>query len=445
MDFVSNSQTQVKEMLTSIGVSSINNLFEQIPSHLKLPPPQQDDGLSESEGKKLIEEIAKQNTFFNFKSYLGAGAYEHHIPAIISSICSKGEFLTSYTPYQAEASQGMLQAIFEFQTAICALTKMDAANASVYDGASACAEACLMAVRFHQDRKHILVAESLHPHYRQVVKQYTEAQNITLESIPYLNSGKLDIDQLKHLIKPDTAAILIQSPNFFGILDEVQQTASLAKENGCLIIAAANPLSYGLFQPCGVLGAHIAVGDCQPFGIPLQFGGPYCGYMACKKEFVRQMPGRIVGQTIDKNGERGFVLTLQAREQHIRREKATSNICTNQALSALASLIAMLWYGKEGVQKLALANYQRASYLQEQLKKIPSIAIMEGQPIFNEFVATFKRPIQEVLKKFREKKIEPGLSLETYYPPLKNSLLIAVTETKTIEDLNHYVEIAREL
>lgn len=445
MDFVSNSQAQIKEMLSSIGVKSVQELFSLIPSHLQLEAPKEDDGLSESEGMKLVHEIANQNTFFNFKSYLGAGAYEHHIPAIISSICSKGEFLTSYTPYQAEASQGMLQAIFEFQTAICALTKMDVANASVYDGASACAEACLMAARFHQDRKHILIAESLHPHYRKVVKQYTEAQGIKHEVIPYLKSGNLDLEQLKLLIKPETAAILLQSPNFFGILEELQQISLLAENQGSLVIAVANPLSYGLFQPCGVLGAHIAVGDCQPFGIPLQFGGPYCGYLACKKEFVRQMPGRIVGQTIDKNGERGFVLTLQAREQHIRREKATSNICTNQALSALASLIAILWYGKEGVEKLALTNYQRAFYLQDQLKKIPSITIMEGGPIFNEFVATFKKPLPEILKKFRSKGIEPGVNLEPYYPKLENSLLIAVTETKTIEDLNHFIEVAKDL
>lgn len=440
MDFVSNSQIQIDEMLTALGLKNISELFSQIPSNLLLQPPVKDDGLSEWEGKQLMQAIASKNTFHKFTSYLGAGAYEHHIPAIVAAICSKGEFLTSYTPYQAEASQGMLQAIFEFQTAICALTKMDAANASVYDGASACAEACLMAIRHFKDRQHILVSQNIHPHYRAVIKQYTESQNVQMQMIPSLDSGKTDLEKMKQLISSQTAAVLLQSPNFYGIIEEISQVSQISSHTGTLVIAAANPLSYGLYKPCGDLGAHIAVGDCQPFGIPLQFGGPYCGYMACKKDLIRQLPGRIVGRTIDRKGQRGFVLTLQAREQHIRREKATSNICTNQALSALASLIVMLWYGKKGVKQLALANYQRASYLRENLGRLPSIKLMPGNPIFNEFVAGFNKPLDEIIAKFREYRIEPGVPLID-----KNALLIAVTETKTLEDLNKYIEVASQL
>ncbi|MGK5594776.1 MAG: aminomethyl-transferring glycine dehydrogenase subunit GcvPA [Parachlamydiaceae bacterium] len=445
MDFISNSQLQIDEMLAKIGISQIGELFQSIPNDLLLQSPINDDGLSEWEGKKFIENIAKKNTFLKYHSYLGGGAYEHHIPAIVSSICSRGEFLTSYTPYQAEASQGMLQAIFEFQSAICALTKMDVANASVYDGASACAEACLMALRIQGGKKRLLVADSLHPNYRKVVEQYISSHHATVELIPFDPGGKVNQERLKQLMNEEVAAILIQSPNFLGIVEETEEISSLAKKYQSLVIICANPLAYGLYNPPGVLGADIAVGDCQPFGIPLQFGGPYVGYMACKKEYVRQLPGRIVGQTLDQHDRKGFVLTLQAREQHIRREKATSNICTNQALCALSALIAILWYGKQGIHNLALTNFQRASYLQHHLGKIPHIQLWGAAPIFNEFVVQFTLPIDRVLTAFRKEGIEPGLSLEKFFPKLKNRLLVNVTETKSIDDLNQYVEVARTL
>lgn len=436
MDFISNKQPQINEMLRAIGVDGIDELYSAVPAHLKLPPPSEDDGLSEWEGMRLMEGIAALNTFPEFKSYLGGGAYEHHVPALVGAVCSKSEFLTSYTPYQPEASQGMLQAIFEFQSAICALTRMDVANASVYDGASACAEAVLMALRFHKERKEILIAESLHPHYRQVVEQYLSTHDVSVKIIPFDDSGKLTPPQ----VSTNTAAILIQSPNFLGIIEDVAELARAAKKVSALTIVCANPLACGLFEPCGDLGADIAVGDCQPLGLPLQFGGPYCGYMACKEQFVRQLPGRIVGQTVDAKGQRGYVLTLQAREQHIRREKATSNICTNQALAALASLVAMLWYGKEGLRQLALANFQRTAYLRDHLSKIPGVSVLSGAPIFNEFAVKFPK-----VDKFRKEGIASGIDLGRFYPRLKGYLLVAVTETKTLQDLDHYIQVARQL
>jgi glycine dehydrogenase subunit 1 len=434
MDFISNKDVQLKQMLEVIGVSKIDDLFACIPEQLRLARPSLNDGISEYEGMQLVEELSSKNTYSKFDNYLGAGAYEHHVPAIVSAICSKSEFLTSYTPYQAEASQGMLQIIFEFQSAICALTGMDISNASLYDGASACAEAILMALRSHTGRHKVLVSRTLHPHYRDVVKQYLASHDFQMEEIPFKEDGTISDEDFLHLVDDQTAAVLLQSPNFLGGMEDIKLLSSQAKEKGALTILCANPLAYGLFSSAAELGADIAVGDCQPFGLPMQFGGPYAGYIACKADLVRQLPGRIVGETRDGRGRRGFVLTLQAREQHIRREKATSNICTNQALAALAVLIGILWYGKQGLKKLALTNYQRAAYLRSKLS--PSIA----PPCFNEFSLKFSLPLEEVVEHFRRHRIEPGLDLGRYYPELKNHLLVAVTETKSKKQLDRYIE-----
>jgi glycine dehydrogenase subunit 1 len=444
VDFVGNSEEQVKQMLTAIGVSDIMQLFRSIPSELILDPPKQNDGISEFEGLQLLEKLAAKNTFLSFENYLGAGAYEHHVPSIVSAICGKSEFLTSYTPYQAEASQGVLQAIFEYQSSICALTGMDVANASVYDGASACAEALLMALRCRPGKNKILVSETLHPHYREVIKLYLGKEDIHLQEIPYLKNGVLDRSVLESCLDDQTAALIIASPNFFGNIEDVQPIVQMVHSKGALMVLSANPMAYGLYASAGELGIDIAVGDCQPFGIPLQFGGPYVGYMACKQEFVRQLPGRIVGKTLDINGKEGFVLTLQAREQYIRREKATSNICTNQTLSAIAALISILWYGKQGLREIALANYQRASYLREKVIKIPGIS-PKNLTYFNEFSIELPISSEKVIKKFQQNKIVPGLDLGIYFPHLKNVLLIAVTETKNKQQLDHYVETMRKI
>lgn len=438
MDFVANSEEQNREMRASLGINSIEELFTAIPEQLRQKAPLHDDGMSEFEGMRLMESIGKQNSFPAYDNYLGAGAYEHHVPAVVAAICSKSEFLTSYTPYQAEASQGILQAIFEFQSALCALTGLDVANASLYDGASACAEAVLMALRLNKSRNKILVSRSLHPHYRAVVDLYTRAHGVEIVEMPFLASGECDF---KILLDDQVAAVLVQSPNFLGIVENLKPLTQLAKAGGVISILCANPLAYGLFSDAAELGFDIAVGDGQPFGIPLQFGGPYVGYMACKQEFVRQLPGRIVGKTSDNQGRPGFVLTLQTREQHIRREKATSNICTNQGLAAIACLVSILWYGKKGIRELALTNFQRASYLRNELQ---DIAVGSAHH-FNEFRLAFSKPIVEVQNHFRQHKIEPGLDLGLYYPELQGQLLVAVTETKDKEQLDRYIACARAL
>ncbi len=445
MDFISNQEPQNREMLAAIGVSSVEDLFETVSAKLRLPRPIHDDGLSEFEGMKLMEGIAAKNTFPQFDNYLGAGAYEHHVPAIVGMICGKSEFLTSYTPYQPEASQGMLQAIFEFQSVLCALTGLDVSNASLYDGASACAEALLMAVRCQKKRNKALIAQSLHPHYRAVAEQYISSHDIQIESIAFQSDGQLDMQALERQLDENTATILVQYPSFLGGIDDLKRVSDYAKSKGALTIICANPLVYGLYASAQELGADIAVGDCQPFGLPLQFGGPYVGYIACRQDLMRQLPGRIVGETVDTQGRRGFTLTLQAREQHIRREKATSNICTNQALAALASLISILWYGKEGVRRLALTNFQRAAYLRDKLKPLTLVTPFSQTPVFNEFIVKFKRPMAETLKHFHRHGIHPGVDLGCFYPQLADHLLVAVTEVKNQSQLDSYCAAAKEL
>lgn len=445
MDFISNQDEQIAEMLRVIGVDTVDELFRDVPKNLKFARPEEDDGLSEYEGMRLMEEIAAKNSFIRLTNYLGGGAYEHHVPAMVGAICAKSEFLTSYTPYQPEASQGMLQIIFEFQSAICALTGMDVANASLYDGASACAEAMLMALRIHKDRNKVVIASSLHPNYRSVVELYLGSHKTQIEMISYNSAGQFDSSSLADLIDDYTAAVLVQSPNFFGIMEDVPRIVAKAKAHGALTVLCANPLSYGLYASAGELGVDIAVGDAQPFGLPLQFGGPYVGYLACRQELVRQMPGRLVGETVDAAGLRGFVLTLQAREQHIRREKATSNICTNQALAALASLVSMLYYGKVGVRRLALTNYQRAAYLRDHLQRMPGVTVMGRGPYFNEFPVSFGCSVEQVQKHFWSRGIEPGIDLGRFYPDLDGYLLVAVTETKSKGMLNRYIQVAEEL
>lgn len=445
MDFVSNRKEQIEAMLQEIGVENIEELFDAIPKKLRHPPPCIDDGISEFEGLRHMEGLAHKNTYHLYDNYLGAGAYEHHVPALVDAICSKSEFLTSYTPYQAEASQGMLQAIYEFQCAICALTGMDVSNASLYDGASACAEALLMAIRLQKNKKEILISQGLHPNYHAVSTGYLKSHDVIVKSLAYNKDRRIDLDALDAALNDNTVAVLLQSPNFFGVMEQVKEIAAKAKAKGALVILCADPLSYGIYASAGESGADIAVGDCQPFGLSLQYGGPYAGYLSCRKVFIRQMPGRFVGKTFDVQGKEGFVLTLQAREQHIRREKATSNICTNQALAALASLIAMMWYGKTGIPALAQTNFARCCYLRDELKKIPGSSLLSHAPHFNEFAYSFDVPVDRVRLHFRNHKIEPGLHLGQYDPTLADYFLIAVTETKSKQQLDHYVKVASTL
>ena len=445
MDFVSNQKEQIEKMLQELSVSSIEDLFSAVPKSLKLPPQTQDDGLSEYEGIQRMETLSEENTFHKMDSYLGAGAYEHHIPALVSAICSRSEFLTAYTPYQPEVSQGMLQAIFEFQSALCALTGLDVANASVYDGASACAEAMLMTLRAKKGRSKVIVCESIHPAYLEVVKQYLDRTNIELIIVPFLSDGTLDQKALFSVLDEQTAGVLFPYPSFFGSVEDLKPLIDKVHEVGALAAITANPMIFSLYQSAAELNADIAVGDCQPFGLSLSFGGPYAGYISCKQDLVRQMPGRLVGETVDEEGKRGFVLTLQAREQHIRREKATSNICTNQALAALASLVTMLWYGKHGVKELSLTNFQRTAYLRQKLLELGQFSPLSNAPHFNEVALKIDADPQAVQNHFHSEGIEPGVHLGRFFPSLNGVFLIAVTETKSKEQLNRYIEVARRL
>lgn len=435
MDYIANRSDQNEEMLKAIGVGSIEELFSSIPQELIHPRPTVEDGLSESEGIAAMERLAHENSYQSLESYLGAGAYAHYIPAIVSTITSRSEFLTSYTPYQAEASQGLLQALFEYQSTITALTKMDASNASVYDAASACAEACLMGIRGDaQDTKRIALSEGVNPLYRKVVEQYISGLGIELELIP-LKDGKTDWSMLKNPV----ACVLYQSPNFFGTFEMAPSEVPYPK------ICCGNPISFALFSPPGEQGVDICVGDLQPLGLSLSFGGPYAGFITCKEPWIRKLPGRIVGKTVDSEGTDGYVLTLQAREQHIRREKATSNICTNQTLAAIAFLVTTLWYGPKGLKKLALTNYQRAHYLHSKLKNIPGIHVSTAADFFNEFVVRFDKPIEQILERFRSQGVDPGLPLQKFFPERNQELLVAVTELKDIAHLNRYLRTAEEL
>lgn len=436
MDYISNREPQNRHIRDTLGITDVLDLCEAIPKEILIPSPANDDGLSEYEGMRLMEQIASRNYFSSYDNYLGGGAYEHHIPPVVGAICAKSEFLTSYTPYQGEASQGLLQAIFEYQSAMCTLTGLDAANASLYDGASACAEALLMALRLQPDRHQLLIAGNLNPHYKGVIKQYLTNIEAETEELPLHADGSLNQERSLPLLHQGTAAILLSYPNFFGGIDEIKPLIARAKEFDILVILCANPLVYGLYHSAGDLGADIAVGDSQPFGLPLEFGGPYCGYMICKQAYIRQLPGRIVGETVDKSGQRAFVLTLQTREQHIRRDKATSNICTNQALAALGTLVALTWYGKRGIKELALTNYRRAAYLKEGLNRLDSVASVSQSPFLNEFTVRFRAPLNDVLSHFRQANIEPGIVLD-------NRLLVAVTETKSKSQLDRYLATAQ--
>lgn len=429
MDYAANQKEQIDKQLKFLGIGSIEELYKAVPSSIRQKAPVEEDGLSEMEAFQKMVNLGKQNAFPAYKNYLGGGSYEHYIPALVSFLTQKSEFLTSYTPYQAEASQGYLQAMFEYQSAICTLTQMDAAIGSVYDGASAVSEAVLMSLRVHPERHKVIFASTLNPHYQGVVEQYLKGLNIQPVFIPAMPDKRVDIDALKKLIDGNTASIVIQSPNYLGIIEDVKAIAAL--KNDSLLILAANPMSFGLYASAGELEVDISVGDTQPFGIPLQFGGPYSGYIATKTPYLRQLPGRIVGETVDSKGRRGFTLVLQAREQHIRREKATSNICTNQALMSLCTLISLLWYGKEGVPKLARLNFERAMYLKTGLENLGFKTY--PSPIFNEFWVGISNA-----NPFKSKQIVPGI-------PYGKGLIVAVTETKSIEDLDRYLQVAKEI
>jgi glycine dehydrogenase subunit 1 len=444
MPFIPHTQQDVTEMLDTIGIKSIEALFDEIPANLRiknLPPIL--SSLTEMELARFMRERAKQDE--GLLCFIGAGAYEHHIPAVVWDVTSRGEFLTAYTPYQAEASQGTLQLLYEYQTMMASLMALDVSNASLYDGASALAEAVLMAVRLHRKNKihRILIPLSVHPFYRQVVKTIASQQDIELVSVPFDSAtGCVSRESLEKIAVNDVTAFVIPQPNFFGALEDVDMLTDWAHAQGAFAIGAVNPLAMSLLKAPGQWGkngADIACGEGQPLGVPLASGGPYYGFLCCKKDFVRQLPGRIVGRTVDQGGKQGFVLTLQAREQHIRRAKATSNICTNQGLLVTASTIYMSLMGPQGLRRIAAACHHNLQLLQDKLKHVSEAKIIFSAAAFHEIVLRLSKPVEYVLQELAKYNIQGGFNLKKYYPELGECLSVCVTETKTTEDIDLFV------
>jgi len=437
MSYIPISKKDEKEMLAILGISSLGGLFRSIPDELKikhdlsLPGP-----LSEFELGRHMEEMAARNDFGGFLSFLGGGAYEHFIPAVVDQLGSRNEFVTPYTPYQPEVSQGTLQIAFEFQTLICQLAGLDIANASLYDGSTGAAEAVLMAQRIN-GRSKVLVSRAVHPQYRQVISTYIKNVGLQMIEIPYGSDGRTDHQAAAASIDDDVAAILIQSPNYFGTVEDIASFSDLAHGRSALsIVAVAEGLALGLLEAPGRLGADVVVGEGQSFGMPVSFGGPYLGFMASKKEFMRQLPGRVAGETVDVEGKRGYVLTLATREQHIRREKATSNICTNQALCAVRAAIYLETLGAKGLTEMAFQNAQKAAYAADALGAVPGVKRKFAAGVFNEFVLEFPKSWSDVDAALKKKGILGGIGLGRDYPELANCSLICVTEMKTKQDID---------
>lgn len=433
-----------QEMLQTIGAKSIGDLFGGVPSDILL---NRDLNIAEGEAEttllRRLNRIASKNiTKETHTSFLGAGVYDHYAPSVVDAMISRSEFYTAYTPYQPEISQGELQAIFEFQTLICELTDMDVANSSMYDGMTSFAEACILA--FSQTKKNkIVVSKGLHYQALQVLHTYAKTRK-EFEVVEIdLDGTVTDLKKLEAAVDDETAAVAVQYPNFYGSIEDLEKIHSFIEDKKALFIVYANPLALGLLTPPGSFGADIVVGDTQPFGIPAQFGGPHCGYFATTKKLMRKVPGRLVGQTQDDEGNRGFVLTLQAREQHIRRDKATSNICSNQALNALASSIAMSALGKQGIYDIAVQNIEHANYAKQQFIK-KGFEVLDGTS-FNEFVVEFDKPIQQVNEELVKYNIIGGFDLGVVSDDFKNHMLIAVTELRTKDEIDTFVEKAGEL
>ncbi len=426
-------------MLETVGARSLEDLFDEIPARLRLGGLNDvPEALTEQEIGRLMRERAAADG--EFLTFIGAGAYEHHIPAAVWEIAGRGEFYTAYTPYQAEASQGTLQLLYEFQTMITSLVGLDVANASLYDGASALAEAVLMAVRLHSRSRRVLIPETVHPLYRKVVQTIVSAQAITLDLVPMDAAGTTDAKELALRLE-GAAGLVIPQPNFLGCLEDVHAMAAQARAAGALAIGLVNPVACALLAPPGEWGpgCDIAVGEGQPLGAPLSSGGPYFGFMACRREHVRQMPGRVVGRTVDLAGHEAYTLTLQAREQHIRRSRATSNICTNQGLLVTAATIHMALLGPEGLRRVALAAHANTATLRARLEAIPGVrAAFPDTPFFHEVVVRLPVPVPEVLRALEAQGILGGFALGEFYPALTDSLLMCATETKTEADIARY-------
>jgi len=443
MSYIPNTDSDREEMFKKIGVKNFEELVSNIPpslrvkGDLKLPP-----ALSEYEVIKHMSYLAAQNdTTVDYACFIGGGAYDHFSPVIVDHVISRPEFYTAYTPYQAELSQGTLQAMYEFQSCVSLLAGLDIANASLYDGASAIAEASLMAMNINRNTK-ILLASTIHNHYKEVLRTYLSGTPTIIEEIAE-KQGTIDLDDLRSKLSDDIAAVVVQHPNFFGCLEDVVEINKLIKQFPKVqYIVSFNPISVGLLKSPGDYGADIAVAEGQPLGIPLSFGGPYLGMLAARQSNIRRMPGRMAGKTVDKNGKEGFVLALQTREQHIKRERATSNICTNQGLMAIAALTYMSYMGKEGLHEVAKQCYNKAHYLAEEIQKIPGFSLKYNQEFFNEFVIRSDKNWDEVLKKLHEHKILGGINMSRFG---SDGLLVAVTEKRSKEEIDKFVDVLKSV
>jgi glycine dehydrogenase subunit 1 len=449
MPFIPHTENDIRTMLEAIGAPDIDALFDEIPANLRAPGlPGVPPVLNEMEVGRLMADFATRDG--RPLNFIGAGAYEHHIPAAVWAIVTRGEFYSAYTPYQAEASQGTLQLLYEYQTMMASLTALDISNASLYDGASGLAEACLMAVRANRKSKsqRILLPVALNPTYRDVTQVVAGNQNIAFELLPYdPRGGQTLVSALDQYTGQDITAVVLQQPNFFGTLEDVDAATNWAHANNALMIGVVNPTSLAVLKPpgqWGKLGADIAVGDGQPLGVPLSSGGPYFGFMATRTEHVRQMPGRIIGRTLDLDGKTGFTLTLQAREQHIRRSKATSNICTNQGLLVTAATIYMSLLGAKGLAQVAATSMQRTQQLVDALTRVPGVRLAFDRPRFHEAVLLLDRPVKPVLEALARRGIIGGVDISARYPSLGHALLVCATETRTLADVDTYAQALTE-
>jgi len=424
-------------MLKVIGVQNVDELFDDIPPEARIQSLNLPEGLSEAEVYDHLHRLSHRNAH-NLICFLGGGFYDHFIPACVDELAGRAEFYTAYTPYQPEASQGSLQAIFEYQSAICRITEMEVANASLYDGGTALYEAAMMALRITGRRK-ILLDSGVNPIYRNMLYCYTTNLAVAFEEID-TRHGQSDRSQIAARLDDATAAVILQNPNFFGAVDDFTDIIAMAHERGCLAIVSVYPISLGLLKTPGSMGADIVTGEGQSLGLPLSFGGPYLGFMATRREYVRKMPGRLVGLTVDAQGRRGFVLTLQAREQHIRREKAVSNICSNEALCALRALIYLAWLGRQGFREVASICAQKAEYAKTRLSAVPGVTVLKTAPTFNEFTLELPCSAVDVVSRLIDKGFAPGFPLGRYYRGMDNYLLVAVTEKRTREEIGLFAE-----
>ena len=442
MRYIPNSPDERAEMLKEIGVATTDNLFDSIPEalrlrdHLNVPA-----AMSELELLKQFEELGARNQAAQRTSFLGGGAYSHYIPTIVDHLISRSEFFTAYTPYQPEISQGTLQAIFEFQTLVCQLTGMDIANASMYDGSTAMAEAVLMAERVTRRTK-VIVSSAVHPQYLEVAHTYVQHAGIELQQALYCTETGTTLPESLNAIDDETAAVVVQSPNFFGCVEDLQALGEKAHAHGALlIVAVTEAMSFGLLRSPGACGADIVVAEGQSFGVPMSFGGPYVGLFATRDKYARQIPGRLVGEAFDKKGRRGFVLTLATREQHIRREKATSNICTNEGLIALAATIYLETMGRRGVQEAAQQSAQKAHYAAREISRLEGFSLPFSGPFFNEFVVRAPVAASPLLDRLaRVKAIDGGIALSRFDSDRPNDFLVCVTETNTRSEIDALVE-----